>query len=147
MPGRVFVDSNVLVYARDASEVEKQPKAMDWMHNLWRSRRGALSAQVLQEFYVTATQKLKPGMDRQAARADVRSLTAWRPHLVDAPLLESAWALQDRYQLPWWDALIVAAAQATESRHLLSEDFQDGQSFGGVQVINPFLHSPSETAE
>ena len=142
MTDRVFVDTNVLVYSRDSTEVEKQRQALEWLSYLWKERGGRLSSQVLQEYYVTVTEKLKPGLDTAAARADVRSLLAWGPLPVDARTIEGAWAIQDRYALSWWDALIVSAAQIADCRYLLSKDLQDGQEFGGLRVINPFSNSP-----
>jgi predicted nucleic acid-binding protein len=68
MAAIIFVDTNVPAYSRDASEPEKQKKAMVWMDYLWRTRAGRLSFQVLQEFYVTVTAKLDPGLDRESAR-------------------------------------------------------------------------------
>jgi predicted nucleic acid-binding protein len=97
---------------------------------------------VLEEFYVTVTEKLKPGLDIASARGDVRSLAAWRPIPVDIRIMEGAWSIQDRFRLSWWDALIVAAAQIGGCRYLLSEDFQEGQKFGSVRVIHPFRTSP-----
>ena len=79
MSVKVFVDTNVLVYSRDASEPGKQKQAMAWMTSLWTSQTGRLSFQVLQEFYSTVTIKLHPGMDRQRARDDVQTLMAWSP--------------------------------------------------------------------
>jgi predicted nucleic acid-binding protein len=142
MTDRVFVDTNVLVYSRDASEPPKQKQAMTWMTHLWSEKTGRLSFQVLKEFYVTVTNKLQPGMDPQSAREDVRLLLAWRPIPVDARVVEGAWRIQDRYQLSWWDALIVSAAQVGNCRYLLSEDLQDNQDFGHVMVINPFRTPP-----
>lgn len=141
MSGEVFVDTNVLVYARDASEPEKQRQAAGWMDHLWRAGTGRLSFQVLQEFYVTVTQKLKPGLPPDRARRDVRSLLAWRPVAADPHLIEGAWAIQDRYSISWWDALIVSAAQIAGCRYLLSEDLQ-GQDFARLRVIHPFLQTP-----
>ena len=138
MNDRVFVDANVFIYARDASEDVKQTKADRWIRSLWTSGNGRLSIQVLQEFYVTVTQKLQPGMSRKLARQDVRNLMSWQPVTPDLGLLESAWALQDRYNLPWWDAPIVAAALQAGCGYLLSEDFQDGMVFDEVTVVNPF---------
>lgn len=77
MSVKVFVDTNVLVYTRDASEPRKQEQAMAWMSHLWNGRAGRLSFQVLQEFYVTVTEKLTPGMDPKSARSDIRALLAW----------------------------------------------------------------------
>ncbi len=142
MTEKVFVDSNVLVYARDASEPEKQPLAAAWMRYLWEARCGCLSFQVLQEFYVIVTQKLDPGMRGEAARRDVEALFAWSPLSPDAPMIRDAWQLEDRYSLSWWDALIVSAARAAGCNSLLSEDLQDGQDYQGVRVLNPFLNRP-----
>jgi predicted nucleic acid-binding protein len=137
-----FVDTNVLVYARDASEAEKQPDAEAWMHHLWRERTGRLSYQVLQEFYVTVTGKLDPGMDPGEAREEVRSLLVWRPLTMNQRVLETAWRIQDRYRLAWWDSLIVAEARAAGCRYLLTEDLQHHQALGDLTVLSPFEISP-----
>jgi predicted nucleic acid-binding protein len=143
MTAEVFVDSNVLVYARDASEPEKQEKALAWMERLWSSGAGRLSFQVLQEFSVTVTEKLKPGLDAAHTRSDVRSLLTWRPIPIDGRVIEGAWSIQDRFRLSWWDALIVSAAQVGGCHYLLSEDFQEGQKFGSLRVVHPFRTSPA----
>ena len=140
----VFVDTNVLVYARDSREPRKQQRAEEWLAHLWRHRIGRLSLQVLQEYYVSVTQKLKPGMDRDAARRDVRDLWHWVPPSSPVALLEAAWTLQDQFPLSWWDALIVASAQLAGCETLLSEDFQHGQQFGEVRVSSPFRAAPKE---
>ncbi|MEE9183234.1 MAG: PIN domain-containing protein [Acidimicrobiia bacterium] len=142
MPATIFVDTNVLVYRRDAGQGEKQARAEAWMERLWAGRNGRLSYQVLQEYYVTVTSKLSPGLDPESARNDVRSLLAWHPVTVDAGVVEGAWVIQDRYGLSWWDALIVAAAQVADCRFLLTEDLQDGQELGEVRVVSPFSNSP-----
>ncbi len=147
MTGDVFVDTNVLVYTRDASEPVKQPLAAAWMTYLWQSRRGRLSIQVLNEYYYTVTRKLRPGLGAAEARQDVRDLTAWGPLPLRVATLQGAWLLQDRHALSLWDALIIAAAQAGQCRYVLSEDLQDGQNLAGVVVLNPFTHTPSSIAQ
>ena len=142
MSAKVFVDTNVLVYARDNSEPEKQQKAMAWMTHLWASQAGRLSFQILHEFYSTVTQKLHPGMDLQSARNDVQSLFAWHPTYVGADTIQGAWSIQDRFKLSWWDFLVVSVAQIADCRYFLTEDFQENQVLGNVRVIDPFLHSP-----
>jgi len=144
MTGPVFVDTNVLVYRHDARDQVKQTRAEAWYQLVWRQRLGRLSFQVLQELYSTLTRKLVPKFDLHQARALVRDLAAWRPVAADLALLERVWRLQDRYSLSWWDALIVAAAQASDCRVLLTEDLEHGQSFGRVRVIDPFA-SPERT--
>ena len=138
----VFVDTNVLVYARDGSEPAKQAPAHAWVEHLWRSGAGRLSAQVLAEYYVTTTRKLRPGLAPNEARADIDDLRAWRPVAIDGNLLDAAWSLEDRYSLSFWDALIVAAAREADCGYLLTEDLQDGARYDGVVVVDPF-HSPA----
>jgi predicted nucleic acid-binding protein len=133
-----FVDTNILVYARDTSDPEKQARAAEIMAVLWRNRTGRLSAQVLQEYYVTVTRKLKPGLPLSEARQDVRDLMEWNPRQVGAGILESAWEIEDRCQLSWWDSLIAASALACGTTILLSEDMQDGQIIHSLQILNPF---------
>jgi predicted nucleic acid-binding protein len=144
MTARVFVDTNVLIYQLDQREPDKQVRARDWLDYLWAVHAGRTSFQVLQEFYVTATRKLEPGLDPEAARKMVRALWAWQPVAVNERLFAVAWSIQDRFRLSWWDALIVSAARSAECPYLLTEDLQHGQDLGGVRVINPFQTSPEE---
>ncbi len=147
MTAPVFVDTNVLVYARDSAAGDKQRRAAAWIEHLWKTQEGRLSVQVLTEFYVTVTARLRPGMTPEAARRDVRAFTAWRPVPVEGSTIEGAWLLQDRYHLAWWDALIVSAAQAAACRYLISEDFQAGQDLGGVRIVNPFATRPEQLTD
>ena len=140
MTAPVFVDSNIFLYAVDNADPRKQRVARDWRAELWKSRLGRVSFQVLNEFYVNAS-RLKPGASDEA-RAEVRDLLAWSPVVVDAAVIERGWKLQDRYRLSFWDALIVAAAKTASCGFLLTEDLQDGQKLDGVEVVNPFLRGP-----
>lgn len=142
MTGRVFVDTNVLVYARDESAGEKQQRAARWLELLWRRRDGRLSYQVLNQFYVTVTQKLSPGMEAGAAWADVQAFYAWKPRAIDRPVLELAFHLVMHLSLSWWDSLILAAARLEECSYLLSEDLQAGLEFDGTRVVDPFDVEP-----
>lgn len=137
-----FVDTNVLVYSRDSSEPDKQPRAHEWLSALWHHRCGRTSVQVLNEYYVTVTRKLEPGLTEEEAWADLGSLLAWHPLAVDAALMRRARAASQRFALSWWDALIVAAAQASRCAFLLTEDLQDGQDLDGARIIDPFQHGP-----
>ena len=134
----VFVDTNVLVYARDASDPEKQAVAAAWIAHLWTSAGGRLSVQVLQEYYVTMTRKLDPGLPAEEAREDVRDLTAWRPIRIDEAIVEAAWRVEDRFELSFWDSLIVAAAQAADCEGLLTEDLHHGLEIDGLRIADPF---------
>ncbi len=142
MTAPVFVDTDVLVHRLDARDGDKQARADEWLTALWETRRGRLSYQVLQEFYVTVTRKLRPGLSAEEGRSAVRALLAWHPLAVDRRVVEGAWLLEDRYSLSWWDALIVSAAQVEGCPILLTEDLQHDQEFDGVRAVSPFRERP-----
>ena len=139
---RVFVDTNVLVYSRDARDSAKQQAAAEWMALLWELRAGRLSMQVLQEYYVTVTAKLHPGLALEDARDDVIALGSWHPAEATPKLIEAAWQVQDRWGFAFWDSLIVAAAKAERCVILLTEDLQHGQALDELEVLSPFLANP-----
>ena len=140
----VFVDTNVLVYARDRSEPDKQRRAAEWMGSLWDTGLGRLSYQVIQEYYVTLTSKLDPPRSTEDAREDVAALGARNPVGIDHRTIEGAWDVQDRYGYSWWDALVVAAARQSGCRYLLTEDLQTGQVIDTMTIISPFAEEPGE---
>lgn len=133
-----FVDTNVLVYAYDASETVKQPIAQAVLEGLWTSGGGVLSTQVLQEFYSVATSKLKAPMSPSEAREIVSLYSTWTVVLIEPSLILTASRLLEQHRLSFWDALIVEAARAVGAERLLTEDLQDGQDIEGIQVDNPF---------
>lgn len=139
----VFVDTDVLVYVRDATESHKQQRADEWMTDLWRTQTGRTSFQVLAEYYVLVTERLEPGLDPAVAREDVRDLLAWEPFEVDRTALEGAWSLHVDHQLRWWDALAFATALAGGCGHFLTAVLPHDLKIGKVRVINPFEEPPS----
>lgn len=144
MTALVFVDTNVLVYSRDARDPGKQQRAHEWMAHLWDTRRGRVSPQVLHEYYETVTRKIKPGLRPEEARADVRALFHWLVP-IEAPLvLEAAWHLQDNGSVSFWDALILGAARTMGCGFVLSEDLTAGQDVEGMRVVNPFRTPPED---
>lgn len=134
----VFVDTNVLAYAYDVSETTKQPLAQSALAELWRTRSGALSTQVLQEFYAVTTRKFNPPMSRREARELVDLYSQWLLINVDVPLILAASQLEERHSLSFWDALIIEAARRVGAERLLSEDLQSGTRLAGVLIDNPF---------
>jgi predicted nucleic acid-binding protein len=141
MTAPIFVDTNVFLYALDPADPKKQEAARVWRAELWKNRLGRISFQVLQEFYVKACQKWPQA--RNEVRAEAKDLLVWQPVMVDTAILDRGWKLQDRYQLSFWDALIVAAAQSTQCGYLLTEDLQENQDLDGVRVVNPFRTDPA----
>ena len=138
MTALCFVDSNVLIYARDPEEPLRQIRAKEWLAHLWREGVGRMSTQVLSEFYVNVTRKLAAPITQEDAWQEVKSFLAWNPHPVDAALLARAREIEQRWRLSWWDSMIVAAAQLQGCAILLTEDLQDGVRYGGVTVRSPF---------
>ncbi len=105
MSANIFVDTNVLVYTRDASKLDKQAQAAEWMGYLWSLGNGRLSMQVITEYYSVVTGKLKPGMESTRAREDVEDLLAWQPLPLTPELVLDAWQVQDLFHLSWWELL------------------------------------------
>ncbi len=138
MSDNVFVDTNILLYSRDASEPAKQAIAVARLDELWRKRTGRLSVQVLNEYFVNATRKLQPGLPPEEAWDDIEALSAWNPQPLDMAILTRAYAVQRRYLLSWWDSMIIAAAEAAGCARILSEDLSDETSYFGITVENPF---------
>ncbi len=145
MTAPVFVDTNVFLYARDAGEPVKQPRAAAWLGHLWREQLGRTSVQVLSEYYVNVTRKLDPGLAADDAWDDVMALFAWRPQPIDEALMGLAREIERRHRLSWWDSLVVSAAQLQGCALLLTEDLQDGGVYGGVSVRSPFTLALGET--
>ena len=140
----VFVDTNILVYCRDQADRNKQSIASEWLKSLWEEQSGRTSFQVLSEYYVTVTRKLRPAMKAEDAWSDVGELMAWRPQPSDGILLREAREIEGRYHLSWWDSMIVGAARLQNCASLLTEDLQHGSVIAGVRVMNPFVHTVQE---
>ena len=134
-----FVDTNVLVYSKDLNEPTKMRRSNDWIDALWTAQVGRVSAQVLSEFYDVTARK---DVSKAERKATVLAFATWKPQPIDVAIIEGAWEIQDRFQLSWWNALIVAAAQRQGCRYLLTEDTLAGQDLGGVMVVNPFTTAP-----
>jgi predicted nucleic acid-binding protein len=136
-PNLTFIDTNILVYAYDADEGAKHRRVVEILDELWESGTGALSTQVLQEFYSVVTRRKK--MSRELARQRIASYGEWCVVRTNPELLVMASLLEERNQLQWWDALVIEAALRSGATTLLSEDLQHGQQFGTLTVRNPFV--------
>jgi predicted nucleic acid-binding protein len=138
MAALVFVDTSLLLYARDTRDAIKRATASEWMRMLWSQERGRTSVQVLIEYYEVITRRF-PAVRAEDVWEDVRYyLSAWNPQPLDSEVLDLAHDVESHYRLSWWDCLIVGAAQAQNCLLLLSEDLQDGAEYGGVVVRSPF---------
>jgi len=142
-----FVDTNILVYAHDSSANGKRRRAAALIARLAREQRGLLSVQVLMEFYVTVTRKLDRPL-RSALAADiVTDLSTWETFAPGPSDILEAIGVARRYQISFWDALIIHAAIAQNAAVIWSEDLSHGQRYAGVTVCNPFRADPAASAE
>lgn len=136
MNGKVFVDTNVLVYLFDHDAPEKAARA----RGLLKEHQAdiVLSTQVLQEFYVTVTRKLERPLSETEAEAATRELSKLEVFAVDAEMVLRGVDRSRRHRMSLWDALILEAAVGAGCERLLSEDFQHGQKVGSLRIENPF---------
>jgi predicted nucleic acid-binding protein len=136
---RQFVDTNVLVYAHDATAGDKHARARALVEELWTSREGCLSVQVLQEFFVATTRKIPKPLDAPAAAQIIDDLAHWHVHAPAARDVLAAIGIHQRTGASFWDAMILHSAKELGCQTLHSEDLNPGQAYDGVQVLNPFL--------
>jgi predicted nucleic acid-binding protein len=137
MSAKIFVDTNVLVYAHDMDAGPKQRAAEKVLIDLGQQRLGALSMQVLQEFYNTVTRKLATPLPKDEARAIVEDFAYWCVATTPAEI-KQAFLIEDSARIGFWDALIVAAAVRSGAEKILSEDLNPGQTIAGIRIENPF---------
>ena len=137
-PARQFVDSNILVYAYDLAQADKRTQAKTLLLSLWESGLGCVSIQVLQEFYVNVTRKSKFPFSTEQALKVIQDFSDWSVHRPGIKDVVSAIELHQRYEISFWDAMILQSARHSGCSILWSEDLSDGQEYSGVKVVNPF---------
>lgn len=140
MSDRIFVDTNVLVYAYDRSEPEKQRRALEMLDRLAVTGAGMISTQVLSEFFVAVTQKIAAPLTVDEAYDRLKNyLQSWTVvDLTGMIVLESARGVRD-HQFNFWDAQIWAAARLNQASVVFSENFNVGAVTEGVRFVNPFV--------
>ena len=134
---KVFLDTNILVYALDKADAAKQEAARQIVKRAVQEHQPVISTQVIQEFYVVATTKLRA--DPFAVKNIIRGFRNMEIVNNDPDLVERAIDIGLASRLSFWDALIVAAAERAKCELILSEDMGAGQVFRGVRLLNPFL--------
>lgn len=133
-----FVDTNILVYAHDTSAGGKHERARALLEELWDTRDGCLSVQILQEFFVNVTRKIPKPLDAEAAKEIIADLSRWRLHVPAADDVLGAIGLHQRTGISFWDAMMVRSAVEIGCKVIYSEDLSHGQLYDGARVENPF---------
>ena len=138
MSDRVLLDTNILVYAYDKHEPEKQIKAQDILKTAIKEDSAILSAQILVEFFVVVTRRIKEPLSINDAEKIIDILTVLQVAEIDRSLVKMAIGTQRDYGISYWDSLVVATAEREGCKKVLSEDLNDGQIYNGVLIENPF---------
>ena len=139
MTDKVFVDTNILVYAHDLDAGNKHDQAAEIVSQVWQSRNGVLSTQVLQEFYVTLTRKVSSTLSKLEARKLVQKYSHWHLVLNDHSIILQASEIEESNNISFCDALIVSAAYSQNVPTILTEDLNHGQIIEGIFIRNPFI--------
>jgi predicted nucleic acid-binding protein len=139
MKDRVFVDTNILIYAHDLDAGFKHNIAASILEDIWESETGVISTQVLQEFYVNVTRKIPRPVSPLQARGIIKNYLSWRVELNAPDSVLIASEIEERYLLSFWDSMIVASACKARVERILTEDLTHGQIIEGILIHNPFL--------
>jgi predicted nucleic acid-binding protein len=138
MKDKVFLDTNIIVYAHDRSSREKNAIAKEIMDYLWECKKGVVSVQVLQEFFVCVTQKIANPLQIKSARRILEYLSTWGVVVNDKYITLQAIDIQEKFKFSFWDSLIIQAAVQGQAGILLSEDLPAEQVVVGTKILNPF---------
>jgi predicted nucleic acid-binding protein len=141
--GRFFIDTNVLVYARDQGAADKQHAAHNWLSRLGDAGAAYVNLQVLNEF---ARVLMKRGPQRAIddIKSEVNDAAIWGQRALQPDDMRVAWMVREALGYQWFDCLLLASASNDGCDVFLSEDMTDGARFGDLVIVNPFLHHPDE---
>lgn len=138
MNDRVFMDTNILVYAYDQHDTQKQTKAQGLLTDGIKQENLFLSVQVLGEFFNVVTRHIPQPMTPNEAKEIINTLSILPVQDIDMTMVKRAIDTHEMYQISYWDSLIVSAAERAGCRLILSEDLSDGQTYHNILVNNPF---------
>ena len=139
MNDKAFVDTNILVYAHDLVAGAKNERARVLVENLWRTGNGVLSTQVLQELCINLRRKAVKPLTTEETRSVIEDYADWEIMVNTPNSVIEALTIEARFQVSFWNALIIHAAERSGAAILYSEDLSDGQTYGSVRVVNPLI--------
>ncbi len=147
MKDRVFVDTNILIYAHDLEAGLKHDLAASILEDIWELETGVISTQVLQEFYVNVTRKIPRPLLPPQARGIIKNYLSWQVELNSPDSVLLASEIEERYLLSFWDSLIVASAHKAQVDRILTEDLAHGQIIEGIVIDNPFFTNSATNSD
>jgi len=134
---KIFIDTNILVYTLDQKNIEKRDMARKIVKKVVEFHQPVISTQVIKEFYVVASNKLKA--DPIIVKNIIHNFHNMEIVNNDLDLIEQAIDISILSQLSFWDSLIIAAAEKANCEYVLSEDLNSGQNYRGIKLLNPFI--------
>jgi predicted nucleic acid-binding protein len=134
---KIFIDTNIFVYSIDQKDPNKRDKARNILKRLVEVHQPVISTQVIKEFYVVASTKLKA--DSFIIKSIVHNFRNLEVVNNDLELIEQAIDISTISRLSFWDSLIIAAAEKANCEFVFSEDMNPGQTYRGVMLVNPFV--------
>ena len=144
MSAKQFVDTNILMYAHDATAGAKHERAKSLVEELWRNESGVLSTQVLQELCVNLRRRAGRKLDWKSTQEIVKDYLSWEVVVNSGDSILEALEIENRYGISFWDSLVIQAAESSGVAVLYSEDLSHGQMYGSVRVVNPFIDTKTE---
>jgi len=138
MSDKIFVDTNILIYAHDIDSGLKHDTAVKVITDLWERANGILSNQVLQEFYIVVTKKMPKPTSLPEARVIIKNYLKWQIEENNSNSILRASEIQEKHNISFWDALIVTAAEQAGAAKILTEDMNSGQTIESILIENPF---------
>jgi predicted nucleic acid-binding protein len=139
MKDKVFLDTNILIYAHDMDAGLKHNVAISITEKIWEDKTGIISTQVIQEFYVNVTRKIPNPITPVLARGIILNYFSWHVEEIEPHTILLASEIEERHVLSFWDSLIIATASQSNAEKILTEDLNHGQVIEGVLIENPFL--------
>jgi predicted nucleic acid-binding protein len=146
MTDKVFFDTNILVYANDSAEPRKQEIARNLIKNTLTDHRAVISVQVLSEFWVTVTQKIKNPLPESVAEKELELFELMDIIDIRLSVFQDALKMKKLFSLSFWDSLILSAADSANCKIVYSEDMQNGQIISNMRIVNPFTQPNPSTA-
>jgi len=139
MSADCFLDTNVLLYAYDLETQAKHEKAKSIVYSFWNDGGAVISTQVLQKFYVNVTRKIPQPLSLSTARSIIEQYQVWPIITNTTERVVRASEIKERYQLSFWDSLIISSAERGGVATILSEDLSHNQYIAGICIQNPFI--------
>ncbi|MCP4754192.1 MAG: PIN domain-containing protein [Proteobacteria bacterium] len=138
MTDKLFVDTNILIYAHDLDAGEKQETAAKLLKTIWGRGNGIISTQVLQEFYVNVTRKISSPLTPIKARSIIENYFVWSVQTISPESILAASEIEECYRISFWDAMIITSARSAGASQVITEDMNHGQKIEGILIKNPF---------